>query len=404
LMASKYPWYKERLKTKYSKDFNPTHYYKNWTFLKSGLDDFRDGFPKDEPDVIIKPNRGPSPLFTGINDDNSSTASSKTARSCFQAKNLSASERLYSTKIPAAERKWRRVLQLEENLLAHPLALFPDLEQGLNPELYEEIVDILDPDLLDILESDGSSTIQSEDKSILSGELETSEHGIEVAKSIRKKSKSKLSKTSMKSTSSNDLLRHLQKKRLTGADSKTAEMEEHENKIKQIAQDFCKWTDSLGEGGPTLEEETIEALFASGYSQAKQTSGPVHVVELNSIPPELRVKAGLSPTGGDNTRPSTREDRLTDLHASQNRPKKIRYGAWYLEPDTWEKLENGAPLVDPEEIAKRNNNDSAQKITELHTQISKLHGAKAFRGYLEKNNRKKPEFMKNVIDIQDSHC
>ena len=42
------------------------------------------------------------------------------------------------------------------------------------------------------------------------------------------------------------------------------------------------------------EEETIEALFASGYSQAKQTTGPVHVVELNSIPPELRSRAGLA--------------------------------------------------------------------------------------------------------------
>ena len=38
--------------------------------------------------------------------------------------------------------------------MAHPLALFPDLEQGLNPELYEEIVDILDPDLLDMLGSE----------------------------------------------------------------------------------------------------------------------------------------------------------------------------------------------------------------------------------------------------------
>ena len=31
------------------------------------------------------------------------------------------------------------MIQLEENLLAHPLALFPNLEQGINPDLYEEI-------------------------------------------------------------------------------------------------------------------------------------------------------------------------------------------------------------------------------------------------------------------------
>ena len=151
---SKYPWYKERLKTKYSKDINPVNYYKNWTFLKDGQDDFRDGFPSTDENVIIKPRRGPSPAF--ILDDKSSTTSSTSSRAQrgYHAKKLTSEERLYSSKIPATDRKWKRVLQLEENLLAHPLALFPDLEQGLNPELYEEIVDILDPDLLDMLGSE----------------------------------------------------------------------------------------------------------------------------------------------------------------------------------------------------------------------------------------------------------
>ena len=72
---SKYPWYKERLKTKYSKDINPVNYYKNWTFLKDGQDDFRDGFPSTDENVIIKPRRGPSPAF--LLDDKSSTGKSK---------------------------------------------------------------------------------------------------------------------------------------------------------------------------------------------------------------------------------------------------------------------------------------------------------------------------------------
>ena len=63
-----------------------------------------------------------------------------------------------------------------------------------------------------------------------------------------------------------------------------------------------------------LEEETIEALFASGYSQAKQTTGPVHVVELNSIPPELRAKAGLSTVPE-----SPHEARLDEAHG----PRKV---------------------------------------------------------------------------------
>ena len=79
---SKYPWYKERLKTKYSKDINPVNYYKNWTFLKDGQDDFRDGFPSTDENVIIKPRRGPSPAF--LLDDKSSTGKSKFSCSSFK--------------------------------------------------------------------------------------------------------------------------------------------------------------------------------------------------------------------------------------------------------------------------------------------------------------------------------
>ena len=100
-----------------------------------------------------------SPAF--IFDDAKSSSSSNSSRASrgYHAKKLTNEERLFSNKIPATDRKWKRIMQLEENLLAHPLALFPDLEEGLNPELYEEIVDILDPDLLDIIGSeDGSSS------------------------------------------------------------------------------------------------------------------------------------------------------------------------------------------------------------------------------------------------------
>ena len=47
LNGNKHPWYKERLRTKYSKDVNPILNHKNWTYIKSGLDDFRDGMPPD---------------------------------------------------------------------------------------------------------------------------------------------------------------------------------------------------------------------------------------------------------------------------------------------------------------------------------------------------------------------
>ena len=98
-----------------------------------------------------------------------------------------------------------------------------------------------------------------------------------------------------------------------------------------------------------LEEETIEALFASGYSQAKQTTGPVHVVELNSIPPELRAKAGLVANDDENDE----EGRLDQAHGPIKNDQKYRYGAWYLPADSWKRMERSAPLIDPDEEQKR---------------------------------------------------
>ena len=49
--------------------------------MKTGLDDFRDGFPPDEDEIIIKPKRGPSPIFTGLDDSTSSSNNSKASRS-----------------------------------------------------------------------------------------------------------------------------------------------------------------------------------------------------------------------------------------------------------------------------------------------------------------------------------
>jgi len=378
---SKFPWYKERLKTKYSKDVNPVYHHKNWTFLKTGLDDFRDGFPPDEDEIIIKPKRGPSPIFTGLDDSTSSSNNSKASRS-YNSRKLSPEEIIYSSKIPNAERKWKRVIQLEENLLAHPLALFPNLEQGINPDLYEEIVDILDPDLLDMIGSDDESEASNQSENMVQPKQEDSEDLLNASLDSIQSENTKL-----------DYSRILKKNKNQGVASKTAELELHERKIKNIAKEFCKWSEELGEGGPCLEEETIEALFASGYSQAKQSSGPVHVVELNSIPPELRAKAGL--TIGD------KQTKLEELHKSVEKPAKYRYGAWYLKPETWTRLEKSEMLKDPNANESDETTESRKHAQLLHAQLAPLHGAKAFRQYLERTGKKKPEFIKEISKIQD---
>ena len=190
-------------------------------------------------------------------------------------------------------------------------------------------MDILDPDLLDMIGSDDESDASNQSENMVQPKQEDSEDLLNASLDSILSENTKL-----------DYSRILKKNKNQGVASKTAELELHERKIKNIAKEFCKWSEELGEGGPCLEEETIEALFASGYSQAKQSSGPVHVVELNSIPPELRAKAGL--TIGD------KQTKLEELHKSVEKPAKYRYGAWYLKPETWTRLGSFQTLSDPQ--------------------------------------------------------
>ena len=69
--------------------------------------------------------------------------------------------------------------------------------------------------------------------------------------------------------------------------------EEH---IKNVTQQFCDWVASLGGDSNNIEESTITSLFASGYETKPNLSVPIHVVELASVPPELRFSATTGPS------------------------------------------------------------------------------------------------------------
>ena len=69
--------------------------------------------------------------------------------------------------------------------------------------------------------------------------------------------------------------------------------EEH---IKNVTQQFCDWVASLGGDSNNIEESTITSLFASGYETKPALSVPIHVVELASVPPELRMAAVPAPS------------------------------------------------------------------------------------------------------------
>ena len=51
----------------------------------------------------------------------------------------------------------------------------------------------------------------------------------------------------------------------------------------------------------------------------------------------------------------------------------------------------------------RDNTEVRVRQRELHRKLHNLHGTKAFRSFLEKNGRQKPEFMNEIIQLQDAN-
>ncbi|XP_048448949.1 protein FAM47B [Rhincodon typus] len=142
------PWYKERLKTKYlkknqtlSSDALNGH---RWRFLKSGLDDFRDGYPPQTQEdlAMIRSVKGAglSPFLLKV------TETFRPAQSV--SKRLTKSQICFSKSLPLQQTRREQLEEIEYGLSQHPLALYPHLEEGIPPELFEVIVGLLDPEML----------------------------------------------------------------------------------------------------------------------------------------------------------------------------------------------------------------------------------------------------------------
>jgi len=361
-MSSVYDIYGQKMHNGKAIKLNPSLCSKKWTFIRAGLDDFRDRFPPRVTNYIVRQKPGPEPVLTGLKRDKKEKNLLNSNRNYNITEKLTCQEAFFSRKIPASERRRARIKELEETLLEHPLMLLPGLEEGLDPELYDEVIDILDPDLMNViaetdLDSNNSEIKENSSEAGYSDSIDIDYQGFE------------------------------RKRKQT---SKQTLDEKQEKKMKNLSRDFCRWTESLGAGEPKIDQETIETLFAPAKHKS---TGPVQVVQLVTIPPELRAKAGLKPVP-DNPEHS----RIKQKPKS----KFYRFGAWYLKSDSWKRMEKNEPLVDEEILQKSKNlQKQIQKETILQ-ELASLHGTHVFRKFLENTNRKKPEFMKQIIKIQDA--
>lgn len=97
-----------------------------WRFLKSGLDDFRDGYPLNIDQEI----------FVSSQCYISSVLFGKTCSTAKVNRKLLTKKQMYFSKeIPLKQIRYAHVDSVEETLTEHPLALYPHLERGMAPEV-----------------------------------------------------------------------------------------------------------------------------------------------------------------------------------------------------------------------------------------------------------------------------
>ncbi|XP_052797273.1 protein FAM47E-like isoform X2 [Mya arenaria] len=394
-------WYKERLQTKYIKDKKPTDtdknlVGKNWLFLKDGLDDFRDGLPPPvEGDVTLKSSKGLGPTIKN-SSENLSSVKQPAVRKRFSKHQI-----CYSRLTPLQQQRREHINQIEYGLTQHPLALYPHLEESVNPELFEDIMNILDPEMNMIDDEEGSLAEEEEDEE---GDSVESDKGRDSAreddvKTDTRETEEGVVRNPYKWISKKEEQERKNKKK-TGEKPTDTSQEEH---IKKVTKEFCDWVSSLGGQSNNIEESTITSLFASGYETKPALSVPIHVVELTNVPPELRMSATVPQQQQQNKNlPTEEKKKVTWQYSGQYEPSwvKFKYGAWYLDPKSWQRRDAEEPLMDPQELKDKEMSEAKKMSKALNNELATMHGVGLFKEFVDKKSRRKPEFLDEVEEIK----
>lgn len=128
--------YKEKLPSKCFQDyiinerFSDALNSQRWRFLKSGLDDFRNGYPPPSDNIIIRGKSGPVPIILQYKKMNASQMVP------YKARELPTKSSVDLSKLSVAQKaKKDYIVQAERCLMQHPLALYPHLEESVSPEV-----------------------------------------------------------------------------------------------------------------------------------------------------------------------------------------------------------------------------------------------------------------------------
>ncbi|XP_010211248.1 PREDICTED: protein FAM47E [Tinamus guttatus] len=315
-----------------------------WRFLKSGLDDFRNGFPPPCGNMVIRGTRGLSPIVLP-------------RRSHQKTGKTSATRSHHLMPQQEAHKDFR-----EERNHDRSQSFYSYLNDSRLPQLLLEMINILEAD------------IQKSFKTAETGDRED----ILPPQRIRHYSKDKKQMEAMPGSSAR---KESGRKHLytSHPKAKIAKREKMPGlsyippvtiNRNPAATEFCVWDASLGE----------EIYYINDNTRSDTTN--VKVREINAIPAQLRECLGGSFPG--TVMKSPHEE------PCQRKFHKIRYGAWYLDPKTWKKQKVGEPLMDPKEMDDGVKDVMAPSNTK---DIAPSPGMHAFKEFLERKGYRKPRTM-----------
>ncbi|KAG8134289.1 hypothetical protein E2320_007409, partial [Naja naja] len=126
------------------------------------------------------------------------------------------------------------------------------------------------------------------------------------------------------------------------------------------------------------DKQGSNSLFDVGCDTTLLMFHPLCVEELRDLPMDLKKYFGMPPPEAIRKEPD--QDVKSSKDPCQSRWKKMRYGAWYLDPKTWKKQNVNEPLENPKESSLKN---SRRLLSEEDAKLIQVHGTHAFQEFLQ---------------------
>ncbi|XP_050964851.1 protein FAM47E [Labeo rohita] len=363
----KFPWFKERLKTKYLRDLRQKQQLsgsldsRKWRFLSQGLDDFRDGYPTVHKELFTQCKSGPSPAVFGMPNHACSVK--------FPKKRLSKNQVCYSKQNPQNQAQREFIDAVEYKLKQHPLALYPHLESGMTPELFDQVLSVLDPDMC----MKGELSITSPSKKVEHLEKSSAQCEISTPETIKPSITIKPQKEKCKEARPRNPYKWQKLKETLRVEDHMASVKHlhsvlQEDDKQMITKLFCEWITSLDGETSDLTESAILDLFKSDYEKKPSLSLPINKSDPNQAP-----KPKLYSSVEEHHKDQSVEE-LTQVY----KPKRTQ--------DANDPLRDITGSLDFEE-----------QLSEKGEELKQIHGIQAFREFIINKGVRMPWFLSAVF-------